>query len=79
MGEIFREKRKSKKLTLEALSKLTDISISELSKLENGLIREPSSVFLYRLSNVLEIDYEEILRHRWAKYPKKLERIGITP
>jgi len=25
----------------------------------------------------LEIDYEEVLRHRWAKYPKKLERIGI--
>ena len=79
LGEIFREKRKNKKLTLEALSKLTDISISELSKLENGLIREPSSVFLYRLSNVLEIDFEEVLRHRWCRYPEKLKKAGIKP
>lgn len=79
LGEIFREKRKSKKLTLEALSKITDISIAELSMLENGLIREPSSVFLYRLSNVLEIHYEEVLRHRWCRYPEKLKKVGIKP
>lgn len=47
--------------------------------LENGLIREPSSVFLYRLSNVLEIDYEEVLRHRWCRYPEKLKKAGIKP
>lgn len=79
LGEIFKEKRKSKKLTLEALSKITDISIAELSMLENGLIREPNSVFLYRLSNVLEIDYEEVLRHRWCRYPEKLKKVGIKP
>ena len=57
----------------------SDISESELRRYEKGLIQEPKSVYMYRLSLILEIDYEEILRHRWAKYPKKLERIGITP
>jgi len=77
LGEIFREKRKSKNLSIRKLSELTDISESELRRYEKGLIQEPKSVYLYRLSLVLEIDYEEVLRHRWAKYPKKLERIGI--
>lgn len=79
LGPILKEKRISKNLSIKDLSRLTDISESELRRYEKGLIQEPKSLYLYRLSLVLEIDYEEILRHRWAKYPKKLERIGIKP
>ena len=27
----------------------------------------------------LEIDYEEVLRHRWCRYPEKLKKVGIKP
>ena len=79
LGPILKEKSIVKNLSIKKLSELTDISESELRRYEKGLIQEPKSLYLYRLSLVLEIDYEEILRHRWAKYPKKLERIGIRP
>ena len=38
LGMILREARTKMNLTLEALSKLTNISIAELSNLENGNI-----------------------------------------
>ena len=79
MGPILKEKRLAKKLSIKKLSELSDISESELRRYEKGLIQEPKSVYMYRLSLILEIDYEEILRHRWAKYPQKLKRIGINP
>ena len=79
LGPILKEKRISKNLSIKDLSWLTDISESELRRYEKGLIEEPKSLYLYRLSLVLEIDYEEILRYRWAKYPEKLKRIGIAP
>ena len=41
---------------------MTNISQSELSKIENGEIRNPSNVFLYRLSKVLKMDYESATR-----------------
>jgi len=79
LGPILKEKRIGKNLSIKKLSELTDISESELRRYEKGLIQEPKSLYLYRLSLVLEIDYEEILRYRWAKYPEKLKRIGIAP
>ncbi len=68
LGMILREARIKNNLTLEALSKLTNISISELSNLENGNIKKPSSVFLYRLSNILNLDYNEMLKYRFESY-----------
>lgn len=47
---------------------LTNISISTLSKLENGKLKRPSSVFLFRLSHVLDIDYNELIKYRYASY-----------
>lgn len=79
LGPILKEKRISKNLSIKKLSELTYISESELRRYEKGLIQEPKSLYLYRLSIVLDIDYEEILRHRWAKYPEKLVKIGIQP
>ena len=58
-------------LTLEELSKLTNISESELDKIELGKIKTPSSVFLFRLSKVLNLDYNEMLKYRFASYYRK--------
>lgn len=73
LGMILKEARTKMNLTLEALSKLTNISVTELSNLENGNIKEPSSVFLYRLSNALNLDYNEILKYRFNPYYRKQE------
>ncbi len=74
---ILKQARKEHNLTLKVLSELTDISISELNKLENGLIKEPCSVFLYRLSKVLHLDYEEMLKYRFASYYRKKGIIDV--
>lgn len=74
---ILKQARKERNLTLKVLSELTDISISELNKLENGLIKEPCIVFLYRLSEVLDLDYEEMLKYRFASYYRKKGIINV--
>ena len=73
LGIVLKKKRIDKRLTLETLSKLTNISISTLSKLENGKLKRTSSVFLFRLSQVLDIDYNELIKYRYANYFRKKE------
>ncbi len=68
LGMILRNERIKNNLTLEELSILTNISVSELDKIELGKIKAPSSVFLFRLSNVLKIDYEKMLKYKYASY-----------
>lgn len=65
------------KLTIKALSELTNISTSEISNLERGNIKEPNSVFLYRLSNILNLDYSEVIKYRFEKYYRNRELIGV--
>lgn len=56
-------------MSLRTLSELSSISISTLSKLENDKIKNVNSVFLYRLSKILKIDYEYLTRQRWDILP----------
>ena len=63
-------------MTLEDLSNLTGISKTELSYIENGKIKEPSSVFLYRLSKILELDYNEMLNYKYASYYRVKELLN---
>ena len=77
LGRKIKEKRKQKKLTLKTLSKMTNISQSELSKIERGEISNPSNVFLFRLSKALDVEDNDLLRYRWDKYPERLMKAGI--
>ena len=43
---------------------------------ENGKIKAPSSVFLYRLSNALELDYNEMLNYKYASYYRLKELLN---
>ena len=45
IGNILKQERIKNNLTLEALSNISNISISTLSKMENDKIRNVSSVF----------------------------------
>lgn len=69
IGNLLKQERIKRKLSLRTLSKLSDISISTLSKLENDKIKNVNSVFLYRLSEILKIDYEYLTRQRWDILP----------
>jgi transcriptional regulator with XRE-family HTH domain len=69
IGKIIKEERIKNNLTLETLSELSNISISTLSKMENDKIRNISSVFLYRICKILNLDYEKLLRQRWDLFP----------
>jgi len=69
IGKIIKEERLKQNLTLQNLSDATNISMSCLSKIENNKTRNISGVFLYRISKVLKIDYEDLLRSRWDIFP----------
>ena len=69
IGNIIKQERLKNNLTLESLSNISNISISTLSKIENDKIRNVSSVFLYRLSKILNIDYNYLTRQRWDILP----------
>ena len=76
LGMIIRNKRKKLNITLEELSDLTGISAAELSYIENGKIKAHSSVFLYILSNALELDYNEMLNYKYASYYRLKELLN---
>lgn len=69
IGKILKQERLKNNLTLQTLSNISNISISTLSKMENDKIKNISSVFLYRLSNILNIDYDYLTRQRWNILP----------
>lgn len=69
IGNLLKQERIKRNLTLKALSELSNISISTLSKIENNKIRNVNSAFLYRLCNILKIDYEYLTRQRWDILP----------
>ena len=75
IGKIIKNKRIENNMTLEELSSITDISISTLSSLENGKLTRTKSIFLYRICNVLNLDYNDILRLRWEIFPTFLYEV----
>ena len=57
--------------------KISDISEIELWLLENVRIKNPKCVFLFRLSNILNLDYNELLKYRFALFYRKIDaKIG---
>lgn len=78
IGNLLKQERIKKNLTLESLSSISDISISTLSKIENDKIRNVSSVFIYRICKILNIDYDYITRQRWDILPTFLYERKIT-
>ncbi len=69
IGNILKQERIKRKLSLRTLSELSDISISTLSRLENSKIKNVNGVFLYRLSKILKVDYKYLTRQRWDISP----------
>ena len=60
MGKRIRQERKSKKMSLETLSELTQIDLSNLSFLERGM-RNTHILSLKAIADVLEVDVKSFL------------------
>lgn len=69
IGTILKEARLDNKLSLQELSMISNISISTLRKIENNYIRNIKNMYLYRLSKILNINYNDLLRLKWDILP----------
>jgi XRE family transcriptional regulator, regulator of sulfur utilization len=61
VGANLKSIRKSRHLTLESLSSLTDVSISMLGEIERG-DTNPTIAVLWKISNGLQIPFSELIK-----------------
>jgi transcriptional regulator with XRE-family HTH domain len=61
LGETIRKRREGRTLSTIQAAERAEISTAYLSKLERGAVKQPSPHILHRLSEVLEIPYEELM------------------
>ncbi|OGZ64537.1 MAG: hypothetical protein A3A98_03185 [Candidatus Staskawiczbacteria bacterium RIFCSPLOWO2_01_FULL_40_39] len=59
-ARLIQQKRKGKELTLEELATKLDVDKSYLSKLENDRVPAPSKGFIKKISEILDIEYEQL-------------------
>ena len=61
IGEAITEAREKANLSQRQLAKLANINNSELSKIESGVRKEPSPKILRKISNVLDVNYSDLM------------------
>ena len=61
IGEVITEAREKANLSQRQLAKLANINTSELSKIESGVRKEPSPKILRKISNVLDVNYSDLM------------------
>lgn len=57
---VIKNIRKSKNITLYRLYKLTGLSYSYLSELENNKVFNPSLATMYKIANALEVKVDDL-------------------
>lgn len=63
LGNVIKSARQDSGYTQSEFADRLDINPSVLSKLENGKIKYPNSVILYRISCNLDLEYEDLLKY----------------
>lgn len=61
LGEIIAEAREKKGLSQRQLAKLANVNNSELSKIEAGIRLEPNPKILRRISNYIDVNYNDLM------------------
>jgi transcriptional regulator with XRE-family HTH domain len=59
-GEFIQRKRKEKKLSLRDVAAAAKMSPSQLSKLERGLVKDPTDITLNKLAYALNVDVDDL-------------------
>lgn len=62
IGEYLKEKRNNKKLSLRALSTLSSVSHTEISKIENNLRDNINPNILYKICNSLDVNFYDFCK-----------------
>lgn len=75
IGKIIKEKRTEKKITQEQLARLSDVPYTTLTKVESGVIKNPSSKVISKLAKALEITVDSILSPKVFHGPKSVIKI----
>lgn len=73
LGEYIKNKRLEKNISLNDFSNLINYSVSGIENIESGKQKYPKSVILYRISKILEIDYDKLLDYKFSSYYKNKE------
>ena|SRR5260221_5732771 len=61
-GDYLKAARQRKGLSLRAVEESVSISNAYLSQLEQGKIKQPSPVVLYKLSQLYEFSYSDVMQ-----------------
>jgi len=61
IGEVITEAREKANLSQRQLAKIANINNSELSKIESGIRKEPSPKILRKISNVIDVNYSDLM------------------
>ena len=61
IGEVITEAREKANLSQRQLATLANINNSELAKRESGVRKEPSPKILRKISNVLDVNYSDLM------------------
>jgi transcriptional regulator with XRE-family HTH domain len=77
-GQIIKEARKSKDLTLEQVAKTCRTHKGYISGIENGVVRAPSPKIVPLLCKKLELDLERMAALAWwEKRPKSVTASAV--
>ncbi|MDP4146096.1 MAG: helix-turn-helix transcriptional regulator [Bacillota bacterium] len=75
LGDKIREIRKSKKISINTLSKTTGISLGYLSDLENNKSKNPSIEKLTKIANVLNCDVKDFFENETDYFDSTIETL----
>ncbi len=67
IGEVIREWRKTRQMTLTELAKAAEVTKDYLSQLENDKIKHPSDDHLIRIANALNIPVLSLVNRHLPK------------
>jgi transcriptional regulator with XRE-family HTH domain len=62
LGTVLRQAREVRELTAVDAARAAAISAAYLSKLESDAVKRPSPLVLHRLSDALDVRYEDLMR-----------------
>lgn len=61
LGIFIKEKRESRDFSIRKLAELSDISHTEIKRIEDGVRKQPSPQVLRSIATALNVSYEEIM------------------
>lgn len=75
---FIKERREKLNISKRKLSELSNVSHTEIQRLENGQRKNPSPPLLKSIANALNVRYEEIMEAAGYLAPKPVSEINAT-